>query len=130
MIIKRFPCCLHCEDGGEFTLVDAEYLRECSPRGTEEDGVELSVVLKEDPETLRDGKDRMAMGHVLNHFAVDVFCELYRSFGTARRADPSALAGEGNKKRVFASITVYPGSTVSEDSAVEIFVEGLHDLIP
>jgi S-adenosylmethionine/arginine decarboxylase-like enzyme len=31
---------------------------------------------------------------------------------------------------VLASITVYPCGTVSEDSAVEIFVEGLHDLIP
>jgi hypothetical protein len=27
MIVERLACCLHGEDSGEFTLVDAEYLR-------------------------------------------------------------------------------------------------------
>ena len=64
------------------------------------------------------------MGDVIYDFAVYVFCELYRSFRPAGWADPSALTGEGDKERVFASITVYPSSTVSEDAAVKIFVEG------
>lgn len=66
----------------------------------------------------------MSVRNVFDDFAVDVFCELYRSFRPAGWADPSALTGEGDKKRVFAAITVYPSSTVSEDAAVKIFVEG------
>jgi hypothetical protein len=27
MIVERLACCLHGEDSGELTLVDAEYLR-------------------------------------------------------------------------------------------------------
>ena len=130
MIVECLAGCLYGEDSGEFTLVDAENLRQGSPGSTEEEGVKLTVVLKEDSQAFRDGKDGMAMGDVLYDLAVDVFCELYRSFRPARRADPSALAGEGDKEGVFTSITVHSSSPVSEDSAVEIFIEGLHDLIP
>ena len=64
------------------------------------------------------------MGNVFDDFVVDVLCELDSSLRSTGRADPSALTGEGDKKRVFAVITVYPSSTVSEDAAVKIFVEG------
>jgi hypothetical protein len=36
---------LYGEDSGEFTLVDAENLRQGSPGSTEEEGVKLTVVL-------------------------------------------------------------------------------------
>jgi hypothetical protein len=72
----------------------------------------------------------LAMGNVLNHFSMDVFRELYCSLRPTRGAHPSALAGEGDEKRVFASIAIHPGGAVSEDSAVKIFVEGLQYLIP
>ena len=58
------------------------------------------------------------MGDVFDNFAVDVFCELYRSLSSARGAYPPALAGECDKQRVFASITIHPSGTVSEDAAV------------
>jgi hypothetical protein len=38
---------LYGEDSGEFTLVDAENLRQGSPGSTEEEGVKLTVVLKD-----------------------------------------------------------------------------------
>ena len=53
-------CCLYGEDSGEFTLVKAECLRQCSPGSTEEDGVKLTVVLKEDSQAFGDGEDGMA----------------------------------------------------------------------
>jgi hypothetical protein len=31
---------------------------------------------------------------------------------------------------VFASVTVYPSGTVSEDAAIEVLVKGLYYLIP
>ena len=69
------------------------------------------------------------MGDVFDNFAVDVFCELYRSLSSARGTDPSAFTGERDKKRVLAAITVYPCGTVSEDAAIKVFVEGLQYLI-
>ena len=66
----------------------------------------------------------MSVRNVFDDFAVDVFCELHCSLITARGTHSTALTGEGDKKRVFAAITVYPSSTVSEDAAVKIFVEG------
>ena len=71
-----------------------------------------------------DSKDGVSMGNVFDDFVVDVLCELDSSLRSTGRADPSALTGEGDKKRVFAAITVYPSSTVSEDAAVKIFAEG------
>jgi hypothetical protein len=49
MIVECLACCLYGEDSGEFTLVKAECLRQCSPSSTKEDGVELTVVPKEHP---------------------------------------------------------------------------------
>ena len=79
------------------------------------------------------------MGDVFDNFAVDVFPtsprlrrtsgELHRSLRPARGAYPPALAGECDKERVLAAITVYPSGTVSEDSAVKVLVEGLQYLI-
>jgi hypothetical protein len=59
MKVKSIPSGLYGEDSGDFALFDTEHLRERSPSCTKEDGIELAVVLKEDPETLRDGKDRL-----------------------------------------------------------------------
>ena len=70
------------------------------------------------------------MGDVFDNFAVDVFCELYRSLSSARGAYPSAFTGERDKQRVFASITIHPSSSVSEDTAIKVFVEGLQHLVP
>ena len=100
------------------------------PSGTKEYGVELAVVLKEDPQAFWDGEDGVAMGDVFDNFAVDVFCELYRSLSSARGTDPSAFTGERDKQRVFASITIHPSSSVSEDTAIKVFVEGLQHLVP
>ncbi len=47
VIIQGFPGRLHGEDSGEFTFVDTEYFRECTPGSPKEDGVELAVVLEE-----------------------------------------------------------------------------------
>ena len=55
--------------------------------------------------------------------------ELDCSLRTARGAHPSALAGDSDKERVLAAITVYPSSTVSEDATVEILFEGLGNLV-
>jgi hypothetical protein len=47
MIVECLAGCLYGEDSGEFTLVDAENLRQGSPGSTEEEGVKLTVVLKD-----------------------------------------------------------------------------------
>ena len=60
----------------------------------------------------------MAMRVVFDNFAVDVFSELYRSLRPAGGAHPSAFAGEGDEDRVLTTVAVYPGGTVSEDTAV------------
>jgi hypothetical protein len=83
MKIKRLACCLQSEDSCEFTLINAEYLRQRSPRGTEEDRIEFAVVLKEGPQAFGDGKDGMSMGGVLDHFAVDVLGELNSALSAA-----------------------------------------------
>jgi hypothetical protein len=72
----------------------------------------------------------MAMGYVLNYFAVNMFCELHRSLCSTGGTDPTALARERDKERVLAAITVYPSGAVSEDSAVKVLCEGFSDLIP
>ena len=130
MKVKSIASGLYGEDSGEFAILNSEHLRERPPSGTKEDGVELAVVLKEDSQAFWDGEDGVAMGDVFDNFAVDVFCELYRSLSSARGAYPPELAGECDKERVLASITVYPCGTVSEDSAVKVFVEGLQHLVP
>ncbi len=91
MKIKRLACCLQSEDSCEFTLINAEYLRQRSPRGTEEDRIEFAVVFKEGPQAFGDGKDGMAdfgelsraVGGVLDHFAVDVLGELNSALSAA-----------------------------------------------
>jgi hypothetical protein len=130
MIVECLAGCLYGEDSGEFTLVNAECLRQCSPRGTEEDCIEFSVVLKEDSQAFGDGEDGVAMGYVLDHFVVDMLGELHCPLSSAGWAHPTALAGEGDKEGVFTPITVYSSSPVSEDPAVEIFIEGLQHLVP
>jgi hypothetical protein len=70
------------------------------------------------------------MGDTLDDFAVDVLCELHCSLSATRRAHPSALAGESDKKGVLAPIAIHAGSSVSEDAAVKVLIVGLHDLIP
>jgi hypothetical protein len=35
VVVQRITCRLHRKDGSEFTLVDAEYLKQRSPSGTE-----------------------------------------------------------------------------------------------
>jgi len=53
MIVECLAGCLYGEDSGEFTLVNAECLRQCAPSGTEEDGVQLTVVLNTSPVPLQ-----------------------------------------------------------------------------
>ena len=48
-----------------------------------EDRVEFAILLREDSEPVSNGKDRVAMGDVLDHFVVDIFCELHGSLGSA-----------------------------------------------
>jgi hypothetical protein len=112
VIIKRLAGCLHSEDSGEFPLVDAECLRYCSPGSTKENGIELTVVLKEDSQAFRDGEDRVAMGDVLDHFAVDVLCKLHCPLSSAGGAYPAALAGEGDKEGVFAPVAIHSRDAV------------------
>ena len=83
MIVKCLTSGLHSEDSSKFTLVNSERLAKCPPSGTKEDGVELSVVLKEDSQAFRDGEDGVAMRDVFDNFAVDVFCELHGSLSSA-----------------------------------------------
>jgi hypothetical protein len=70
------------------------------------------------------------MGDVFDDFAVNMLSKFHCSLRSTRGAHPTAFAGEGDKEGVFTSITVYSSSPVSEDPAVEIFIEGLHDFIP
>jgi hypothetical protein len=72
MIVKCFPSSLYGKDSGELTLVDAEYLRECLPSCAKEYGIELAVVLKEDSQAFRDGKDCMSVWNIFDYFTVDV----------------------------------------------------------
>jgi len=72
----------------------------------------------------------MSVWNILDYLTVEVLSKLNSALSSAGWAHPATLAGEGDKEGVFTSITVYSSSPVSEDSAVEIFVEGLHDLIP
>jgi hypothetical protein len=125
MMVERLACGLHRKDSCEFTLVNAEYLRQRSPSSAKEDGIEFAVVLKEGSQAFGDGEDGVAMGGVLDDFVVDMLCKLHRSFRTAGWAYPPAFAGEGDKERVLAAVAIRPSSAVSEDSAVKIFVEGL-----
>jgi hypothetical protein len=89
---------LYGEDSGEFTFVDTEYFGERPPSSTEEDGVELAVVLEEYPEAFWDSKDCMAMGDVFDNFAVEMFCELNRSLGSTGGTYPSAFARERDEE--------------------------------
>jgi hypothetical protein len=70
------------------------------------------------------------MGDVINNFAVDMLSELYRSLRPAGWAYPTTLGRERNEEGVLASIAIHPSGTVSEDAAVEIFVEGIQHLVP
>ena len=83
VVVQRLPRRLHGEDSSEFAFVYTEDLLEGTPSSAEEDGIEFSVVLKEDPQALGDSKDRVAMGDVLNYLTVDVFCELYSALSAA-----------------------------------------------
>jgi len=49
---------------------------------------------------------------------VKIFCEYQTPFGITRGAESPALAGEGNKLRVFAVFAVGSGAAVNEDAAV------------
>ena len=93
-------------------------MRERSPGSLKEDSIKRAVVLKEYPEALGDSKDRVAMRDVFDNFAVEVFCKLHRSLRSTGGTDPTAFARECDKQGVLTAITVYPGSTVSEDAAV------------
>ena len=64
-------------------FVDAERLRERPPSGTKEDGIELAVVLKEDPQAFWDGEDGVAVWDVFDNFAIDVLGKLDRSLRPA-----------------------------------------------
>ena len=63
--------------------------------------MELSLrsYLKNPQQAFWDGKDGVAMRHVFDDFAQDMFCELHRPLYTTGGAYPSALAGEGDKER-------------------------------
>ena len=97
--------------------------------GTKENGVELSVVLKEDSQAFWDCEDGVAMRDVLDHFVVDMLCELHGSLGSAGGADPAALTRERYQERVLAAVAVYPSGAVSEDSAVKVLVECFQHLV-
>jgi hypothetical protein len=71
----------------------------------------------------------MPVRYILYYLVVDVFSELDGSFSPAGRTYSTAFTGEGDKERVFASVTVDPGSTVGEDSTIEILIKGLGNLI-
>ena len=79
---------------------------------------------------LRRVDNCVAMRYVFDDLTVNVLCEFYRSLCSARGAHPTAFAGECDKERVLTPITVYPCSTVSEESAIEVLVECLYHLIP
>ena len=83
MKVKRIASGLYGEDSSEFAILNSEHLRERSPSGTKEDGVELAVVLEKHPYTFWDREDGMAMGDVFDNFAVDVFCEPHCSLSSA-----------------------------------------------
>ena len=70
------------------------------------------------------------MGDVLDHFVIDMFCELHGSLGSAGGAHSSALARECDEERVFTAVAVRPDGAVSEHSAVKVLVVGLQYLIP
>jgi hypothetical protein len=91
MKVKRITSGLYGKDSGQFALIDTEHLRERPPSGTKEYGIELSVVLKEDSQSFRDGEDGVAMGDVFDNFAVDVFCELHGSLSSAGGQTPRRL---------------------------------------
>jgi hypothetical protein len=93
-------------------------LRERSPSRPKEDGVELAVVLKEDPYTFWDGEDGVAVWDIFDNFAIDVLGELHCSLGAARGAYTTALAGEGDEERVFAAVAVTPRGAISKATAV------------
>jgi hypothetical protein len=69
------------------------------------------------------------MGDIFNDRTVNMLSKFHCSFRPARGAYPPAFARKRDKERVFASITVYPSSPVSEDTAIKVFVEGLQYLI-
>ena len=99
MKVKSIASGLYGEDSSEFALIDTEHLRERSSSGTKEYGVELAVVLKEDPYSFWDCKDGVAMGDVFDNLAVDVFCELYCSLSTARGTYTSAFIRGSSRRR-------------------------------
>ena len=106
MIVECLAGCLYGEDSCEFTLINAEYLRQSAPCSAKEDGIEFAVVLKEGSQAFGDGKDGMAdfgelsraVGGVLDHFAVDVLGELNSALSAAGWAYPPTFAGEGDKE--------------------------------
>jgi hypothetical protein len=103
---------------------------QCSPGSTEEDGVKLTVVLKEDSQAFGDGKDGVpdfgelsrAVRYVLDHFVVDMLGELHCPLSSAGWAHPTAFAGEGDKEGVFTSITGYSSRVVKNDFLLRISI--------
>ena len=69
------------------------------------------------------------MGNIFDYLAVDVLSELDSALSAAGGTCSAAFAGEGDKERVLAAITVNLSGTVSEDATVEILFEGLGSLV-
>ena len=97
-LVKRLPSGLNCEDGSEFTRIDAEHFRERPPGCLKEDRVKRAVILKEAPNAFGDSKDGMAMRDVFDNLAVHMLSELHGALGPAGGADPAAFARERNKQ--------------------------------
>ena len=98
MKVKSIASGLYGEDSSEFAILNSEHLRERSPSGTKEYGVELAVVLKEDSQAFWDGEDGVAMGNVIDNFAVNMLGKLHRSLSSARGAYPPAFARKRDKE--------------------------------
>ena len=98
MKVKRIASGLYGEDSSEFAIFNSEHLRERLPSSTKEYGVELAVVLKEDPYSFWDCKDGVAMGDIFNDRTVNMLSKFHCSFRPARGTYPPAFARKRDKE--------------------------------
>ena len=92
MKVKSIASGLYGEDSSEFAILNSEHLRERSPSGTKEYGVELAVVLKEHPQAFWDGEDGVAVGNIFDYLTVNMLCEFDRSLCPAGWTYSTAFA--------------------------------------
>jgi hypothetical protein len=78
---------------------------------------------------LRDAKDKMPVGNLLEHLRTQPLTEFRDPFLMAGRTKMAARAGEGKQVLVSAIFAFYAGEAIVQISAIEIAVDDLQYVV-